>query len=74
MPKRQPAPRPATVEYLAPEIREAIAIVVSEIYDREEDDFYQHGPGERGEHPFLALERLRVYLGPYVRPREGDAP
>ena len=53
----------ASAEELAPDIRQAIAQVVDEIWDREKDDYGQQDPADRDGHPFQALTLLHHWLG-----------
>ncbi|MGW4720614.1 hypothetical protein [Nocardia sp. NPDC004260] len=55
----------ASAAELAPEIRQAIAQVVEEIWDREKDDYRQQAPDHRDGHPFQALTLLHHWLGPF---------
>ncbi|MGF6881711.1 hypothetical protein ABH933_001222 [Nocardia sp. GP40] len=58
-------PQFANPDDLAPEIRDAIAIVAELIFEREEDDYRQHDEHDRGDHPYRHLALLHGWLGKY---------
>lgn len=72
-PTHEPTPNYATAADLAPEIRAAIATVIGEIWDREENDYYYQPEGIRAGHPFESLIVAHKWLGPYSPIRTGPA-